>query len=141
MRSSTKTRSAILTALGLAGALALTGCSGGGPNLDGTYFTETANNSGDLGHLVIKDGQLTHHEYKCEGIYEEPDVTSTGEFTEDRNSIVWTVAGDDMRNERVGTEPITVSDTSITISSDVYLREDSDAGKALLEKFQSQCSS
>lgn len=121
--------------------LALTGCSGGGPSLDGTYYVDEANGTSELGQLVVKNGELTHHEYTCDGIYEEPDVTSTGEFNDDRTQVVWTIAGDDTRNDRVGTEPIIVSDTSITISGDVYLREDSDAGKALLERFQSECSS
>ncbi len=124
--------------LGLA-ASTLLGCSSG-PKVDGTYYKKEANGRSDiLGQLLIKDGKLTHHEYECEGVYDEPDVTSTGEFNKDRTQVVWTVAGDDTRNDRTGTETFSTSDTSVTIGKDIYLREDSEAGKALLSEFQGKC--
>lgn len=137
----TRIKLAAITAA-LAGiALALTGCGGSASAAaDGTYYTQDINNSGDLGQLVVEGGKLTHHEYTCEGVYEEPDVTSTGEFTEDGAQIVWTVAGSDRRNERTGTESVTTSDTSITIGDNVYVRDDSDAGKTLLDAFEADCS-
>lgn len=64
--------------------LGLTACGGSASaSADGTYYTQEINNSGDLGQLVVEGGNLTHHEYTCDGVYEEPDVTSTGEFAED----------------------------------------------------------
>lgn len=120
--------------------LGLTGCGGSASAAaDGTYYTQDINNSGDLGQLVVEGGKLTHHEYTCEGVYEEPDVTSTGEFTEDGAQIVWTVAGSDRRNERTGTESVTTSDTSITIGDKVYVRDDSDAGRTRLDAFKASC--
>lgn len=116
-----------------------TGCSGSNSDPDGTYYIEEANSTSDLGQLVIEDGALTHHEYGCEGVYDEPDVTSTGEFNDDQTQIVWTVAGDDRRNERTGIESVAVSDTSITLDGDVYVREDSDAGVAMLTSLKNNC--
>lgn len=124
--------------LGLA-ASTLLGCSSG-PKLDGTYYTEGVNDRDILGHLVIKDGKLTHHEYECKGVYDRAEVTSTGEFNKDRTQVVWTVAGEDTRNERTGTETFSATDSSVTISGDVYLRDDTDAGKSLLAKFAAYCS-
>lgn len=128
------------TSAALAGvAFVLAGCGGQSSDLDGTYYIEEANSTSDLGQLVIDDGTLAHHEYGCEGVYDEPDVTSTGEFNDDRTQIVWTIAGDDQRNDRKGSESITVSDTSITIDGDVYVRDDSDAGEAMLSSFETNC--
>lgn len=130
----------VATGAALAGvALVLAGCGGSISDLDGTYYIEEANSTSDLGQLVIEDGTLTHHEYGCEGVYDEPDVTSTGEFNEDQTQAIWTVAGDDQRNERTGTESMTVGDTSITIDGDVYVRDDSEAGEAMLSSFETNC--
>ncbi|MFC0674517.1 hypothetical protein [Brachybacterium hainanense] len=132
--------SASAIAVAAAALLALAGCSGGS-SADGTYYIEDVNGTSNLGQLVVEDGQLTHHEYKCEGVYEKPEVTSMGEFNDDRTQVIWTVAGDDSRNERTGTEQVTVSETSISFGGDVYVKDDSDAGKALLEAFESDCGS
>ena len=106
-----------VAALGLA-ASTLLGCSSG-PKVDGTYYLKGANGRDvALGQLVIKDGKLTHHEYEC-GVDNDPDVTSTGEFNKDRTQVIWTVAGDDTRNERTGTETFLTSDTSVTIDGDI----------------------
>lgn len=121
---------------GLALTFVLAGC---GSNNDGTYYIEDVNGTTDLGQLVIDGDSVTHHEYNCEGIDEEPDVTSTGEFNDDQSQITWTVAGDDMRNDRTGTESVTFSDSSITVGEDIYLAEDSDAGKALMQAFEADC--
>jgi len=61
-------------------------------------------------------------------------------LTESGDQLVWTSAGNDMRNQRTGTEAVTQSESSISVGGDVYVREDTDEGKALLEKFQSECS-
>lgn len=135
----TPTKMAVTAAALASLTLVPTGCGSSSSDLDGTYYIEEANSTSDLGQLVIEDGALTHHEYGCEGVYDEPDVTSTGEFNDDQTQIVWTVAGDDQRNERTGTESITVSDTSITLDGDVYVREDSDAGVAMLSSFKTSC--
>ncbi|WP_424862863.1 hypothetical protein [Streptomyces sp. MMS24-I29] len=135
----TRTRPAAITAVLVCAALALTGCAGSS-SIDGMYYTKDVNSTSDLGQLVVNGNTVTHHEYECEGVYQEPDVTSTGELSEDRTQIVWTVAGEDRRNERTGTEAITTSDSSISIDGDVYVRDDSDAGKALLSTFKANCS-
>ncbi len=138
-RTAHATRSRVVTvAVALAVAsLALTACSGS--SIDGTYYVQDINNSSDLGQLVVNGEALTHHEYTCDGVYEEPDVTSTGEFNEDRTQVLWSVAGGDMRNKRTGTESVTISGTSISIDGDVYVRDDSDAGEALLALFEADC--
>lgn len=82
---------------------------------------------------------VTHHEYGCDGVYEEPDVSSTGELSSDKGRVVWTIAGDDARNERTGTETVTVSDSSITVGGDVYVRDNSEAGRSLIEAFDVGC--
>ena len=127
-----------VAALGLA-ASTLLGCSSG-PKVDGTYYLKGANGSDyRLGQLVIKDGKLTHHEYNCKGVYNEPDVTSTGEFNKERTQVIWTVAGKDKRNDRTGTETFSTSDTSVTIGGDIYLRDDTEAGKAVLAELEAYC--
>ena len=62
-----------------------------------------------------------------------------GEFNDDRTQVVWTVAGDDSRNERTGTEQVAIGETSISFGSDVHVKDDSDAGKALLDAFEADC--
>lgn len=140
--TSTKSRITKSTVLALAGVgLAVGGlaaCSGGS-GLDGTYYIKEVNGTSDLGQLVVDGGTVTHHEYGCEGVYEEAAVTSTGEMNSDESQIVWTVAGGDSRNERTGTEVITISDSSITVGGDVYVRDDSDAGRALIKAFEADC--
>ncbi|MFD3970126.1 hypothetical protein [Streptomyces cyaneofuscatus] len=136
-----RTRIAVSIAA-LAGSLILTACSGSNDsasNLDGAYFVKDVNGTSDLGQLVVKGNTVSHHEYTCEGVYEKPDVTSTGEFNADRSQIAWTVAGEDSRNERTGSEPVSTSDTSISISGSAYVRDSSDAGKALLDGFKATC--
>lgn len=126
-----------------AGALMLTACGGSSGDsdngLDGTYYIEDVNGTSGLGQLVVKGNTVSHHEYTCDGVYEEPDVTSTGELSKDQTQIIWTVAGDDSRNERTGTESISTSDTSIGIDDKAYVRENSAAGKALLDAFKTKC--
>ncbi|MFJ6759940.1 hypothetical protein ACIQNK_33580 [Streptomyces sp. NPDC091273] len=125
-----------------ASSLILTACSGssdGAGKLDGTYYVKDINGTSDLGQLVVKGNSVSHHEYNCDGVYEKPSVTSTGEFNKDQSQIIWTVAGDDTRNERTGSESIATSETSISISGSAYLRDNSDAGKALLDGFKTKC--
>ncbi|MFF1917047.1 hypothetical protein ACFVYE_36960 [Streptomyces sp. NPDC058239] len=107
--------------------------------LDGTYYIKDVNGTSELGQLVVKGNTVSHQEYTCDGVYEEPDVTSTGEFNKDQAQIIWMVAGDDSRNERTGTESISTSDTSISINGNAYVRDNSDAGKALLDAFKAKC--
>ncbi|MEU9075847.1 hypothetical protein ACFYUY_23385 [Kitasatospora sp. NPDC004745] len=125
-----------------AGSLILTACSGSSDSaskLDGTYYVKDVNGTSDLGQLVVKGNSVSHHEYSCDGVYEKPGVTSTGEFNKDQSQIIWTVAGDDSRNKRTGSEPISTSTTSISISGSAYVRDNSDAGKALLDGFKTKC--
>lgn len=127
-----------------AGSLILTACSGSSDSgsaskLDGTYYLKDINGTSDLGQLVVKGNTVSHHEYTCDGVYEKPDVTSTGEFSKDQSQIVWTVAGEDSRNERTGSESVSTSDTSVSISGSAYVRDNSDAGKALLDGFKAKC--
>ncbi|MFF5973471.1 hypothetical protein ACFY7C_18290 [Streptomyces sp. NPDC012769] len=145
-RTTRRTRAKIAVSIGAlaAGSLILTACSGSsgsasGSKRDGTYYIKDVNGTSDLGQLVVKGNSVSHHEYDCDGVYEKPDVTSTGEFTKDQSQIIWTVAGEDPRNERTGSEPISTSDTSISISGSVYVRDSSDAGKALLDGFKTKC--
>ncbi|MFF0437502.1 hypothetical protein ACFYU9_35475 [Streptomyces sp. NPDC004327] len=144
-RTARRTRAKIAASIAAlaAGSLILTACSGGSggsaSKLDGTYYIKDVNGTSDLGQLVVKGNNVSHHEYECDGVYEEPDVTSTGEFNTDQSQIIWTVAGDDPRNERTGSESISTSDTSISISGSVYVRDNSDAGKALLDGFKTKC--
>ncbi|MFB7918953.1 hypothetical protein [Streptomyces sp. NPDC056061] len=135
----TRTRAAAITAALACATLALTGCAGSS-SIDGTYYSKDVNGTSDLGQLVVNGNTVTHHEYECEGVYQEPDVTSTGELNDDRTQIVWTVAGKDRRNERTGTEAITTSESSISVGNDVYIRDDSDVGKTLLSTFKANCS-
>ncbi|MFF3127058.1 hypothetical protein ACFVRD_33205 [Streptomyces sp. NPDC057908] len=140
----TRAKIAATAAALAAGALMLTACGGssGGSDssLDGTYYIKDVNGTSELGQLVVKGNTVSHHEYTCDGVYEEPDVTSTGEFNKDQTQIIWTVAGDDSRNERTGTESISTSDnTSISINGNAYVRNNSDAGKALLDAFKAKC--
>ncbi|MGW6604241.1 hypothetical protein [Streptomyces sp. NPDC055036] len=123
-----------------AGAFMLTACSGGsGSNLDGTFYIKGVNGTSELGQLVVKGNIVSHHEYTCDGVYAEPDVTSTGEFNKDQTRIIWTITGSDSRNERTGTESVSISDTSVSIDGNVYVRDNSDAGKALLDPFKAKC--
>ncbi|MEV4430771.1 hypothetical protein AB0K23_36555 [Streptomyces sp. NPDC049602] len=141
-RTTRRTQAKIAVSIGAlaAGSLILTACSGSsGSKRDGTYYIKDVNGTSDLGQLVVKGNTVSHHEYDCDGVYEKPDVTSTGEFNKDQSQIIWTVAGEDTRNERTGSEPISTSDTSISISGSVYVRDNSDAGKALLDGFKVKC--
>ncbi|MFJ2778327.1 MULTISPECIES: hypothetical protein [unclassified Kitasatospora] len=125
-----------------AGSLILTACGGSSDSaskLDGTYYVKDVNGTSELGQLVVKGNSVSHHEYTCDGVYEKPGVTSTGEFNKDQSQIIWTVAGEDSRNKRTGSESISTSDTSISISGSVYVRDNSDAGKALLGGFNAEC--
>ncbi|MCX5103579.1 hypothetical protein [Streptomyces sp. NBC_00439] len=139
----TRARIAATAAALAVGALMLTACGGssGDSNsgLDGTYYIEDVNGTSELGQLVVKGNTVSHHEYTCDGVYEESYVTSTGELSKDRTQIIWTVAGDDSRNERTGTESISAGDTSISIDDEAYVRENSAAGKALLDAFKTKC--
>ncbi|WP_328791413.1 MULTISPECIES: hypothetical protein [unclassified Streptomyces] len=125
-----------------ASSLILTACGGssdGASKLDGTYYIKDVNGTSKLGQLVVKGNSVSHHEYNCDGVYKEPDVTSTGEFNKDQSQIIWTVAGDDTRNKRTGSESISTSETSISISGSAYVRDNSDAGKALLDGYKTKC--
>ncbi|MEV0412377.1 hypothetical protein AB0I68_16610 [Streptomyces sp. NPDC050448] len=155
-RTALRTRAKIAVSIAAlaAGSLILTACSGGSGGsgssgssgssdsagkLDGTYYVKDVNGTSDLGQLVVKGNSVSHHEYSCDGVYEKPGVTSTGEFNKDQSQIIWTVAGDDSRNKRTGSEPISTSNTSISISGSAYVRDNSDAGKALLDGFKTKC--
>lgn len=126
-----------------AGALILTACSGSSDSaskLDGTYYVKDVNGTSELGQLVVEGKTVSHREYTCDGVYEKLAVTSTGEFNKDQSQIVWTVAGEDSRNERTGSsESVSTSDTSISISGSAYVRDSSDAGKVLLDGFKAKC--
>lgn len=128
----------VLAVAGVGLAVSLSGCSQGS-DPDGTYYVTEINGTSDLGQLVVDGDSVTHHEYGCDGLYEEPDVTSTGELSRDQGRVVWTVAGDDARNERTGTETVTVSDSSITVGGDVYVRDNSEAGRSLIKAFDAGC--
>ncbi|MFA7767410.1 hypothetical protein [Streptomyces sp. NRRL S-448] len=145
-RTARRTRAKIAASIAAlaAGSLILTACSGSSDSasagkLDGTYYIKDVNRTSDLGQLVVKGNNVSHHEYSCDGVYEEPDVTSTGEFNKDQSQIIWTVAGEDSRNKRTGSESIATSNTSISISGSAYVRDNSDAGKALLDGFKTKC--
>ncbi|AXE23908.1 hypothetical protein C0216_10960 [Streptomyces globosus] len=143
-RTARRTRAGIAVSVAAlaAGSLILTACGGSSDSagkLDGTYYVKDVNGTSDLGQLVVKGNSVSHHEYGCDGVYEKPGVTSTGEFTKDQTQIIWTVAGDDSRNKRTGSESISTSSTSISIGGSVYVRDDSDAGKALLDGFKTKC--
>ncbi|MFE4983854.1 hypothetical protein ACFRFO_09665 [Streptomyces sp. NPDC056664] len=141
-RRTTRAKITVSIAALAAGSLILTACSGSSDSaskLDGTYYIKDVNGTSQLGQLVVKGNNVSHHEYDCDGVYEKPDVTSTGEFSKDQSQIIWTVAGEDTRNERTGTEPISTSDTSISVSGSAYVRDNSDAGKALLDAFKAKC--
>jgi hypothetical protein len=143
-RSARRTRAKITVSIAAlaAGSLVLTACSGSSDSaskLDGTYYVKDVNGTSELGQLVVKSNAVSHHEYSCDGVYEKPDVTSTGEFNKDQSQIIWTVAGEDSRNERTGSESVSTSDTSISISGSAYVRDNSDAGKALLDGFKAKC--
>lgn len=133
-----------ITKLGAAGtvltasALILTGCSGGS-GLGGTYYTQNGSGTDDLGQLVIDGNNVQHHEIECEGVVDEPDVTSSGELNDDRTRIVWIVSGQDSRYDRTGTEMIILSESTISLSGDAYVHEKSDTGKAMLTEFQDAC--
>ncbi|MCM2394193.1 hypothetical protein [Streptomyces albipurpureus] len=138
----TRTKIAVSIAALAAGSLVLTACSGSSGSarkLDGTYYVKDVNGTSELGQMVVKGNSVSHHEYTCDGVYEKPDVTSTGELNKDQSQIIWTVAGEDSRNKRTGSEPIATSDTSISISGSAYVRDNSDAGKALLDAFKVKC--
>ncbi len=139
MHTNKITKTITVAATGLALAVTLSSCAGS--NNDGTYYIADVNGTAALGQLVVEGNTFTHHEYDCEGIRNESDVISVGELNDDSTQVVWTMAGDDMRNDRTGTQSVTVSDTSIGIDGDVYVRDDSDAGKQLLESFKTdECS-
>ncbi|MGW5928784.1 hypothetical protein ACWF2L_21420 [Streptomyces anulatus] len=138
----TRTRIAVSIAALAAGSLILTACSGNSDSaskLDGTYYVKDVNGTSELGQLVVKGNTVSHHEYTCDGVYEKPDVTSTGEFNKDQSQIAWTVAGEDSRNERTGSESVSTSETSISISGNAYVSDSSDAGKVLLDGFKAKC--
>lgn len=140
----TRAKIAVSIAALAAGSLILTACSGSndsgsGSKLDGTYYVKDVNGTSELGQLVVKGNSVSHHEYTCDGVYEKPDVTSTGEFNKGQSQIIWTVAGEDSRNKRTGSESISTSDTSISISGSPYVRDNSAAGKALLDGFKTKC--
>ncbi|MEU7155984.1 hypothetical protein AB0A98_06005 [Streptomyces chrestomyceticus] len=143
----TRTKIAASIAALAAGSLMLTACSGSSDNessdnankLDGTYYVKDVNGTSELGQLVVEGNTVSHHEYTCDGVYEKPGVTSTGEFNKDQSQIIWTVAGEDSRNKRTGSESISTSGKSISISGSVYVRDTSGAGKALLDAFKAKC--
>jgi len=132
----TQKLAAIAAALG-AITLGLTAC--GGDSTDGTYYIQDINGTSDLGQLVVEGDTFTHHEYDCDGVYDEPGVTSVGETNEDGTQVTWTMAGDDSRNERTGTETLAITDSSITIGDDVYVLDSSDAGEQMLKNFEAKC--
>lgn len=133
-----KVATAAVLALGSPWLLSACGADAG-VGLNGTYYVQDVNGTSGLGQLVVDGEELIHHEYKCEGVYDEPDVTSVGELNADRSQVNWTIAGQDSRNERKGTEALTIGDSSISIGGDVYVREDSVAGEELLNAFESDC--
>ncbi|MFD7661228.1 hypothetical protein [Streptomyces sp. NPDC059788] len=138
----TQTKISVFIAALAAASLMLTACSGSsdsGGDLDGTYYVKDVNGTSDLGQLVVRGNTVSHHEYTCDGVYEKPDVTSTGEFNKDQSQIIWTVAGEDSRNKRTGSEPVSTSGTSVSISGSAYVRDNSDVGKALLDAFKTKC--
>ncbi|MGW4698943.1 hypothetical protein [Streptomyces sp. NPDC004285] len=138
----TRAKIAVSIAALAAGSLILTACGGSSDSaskLDGIYYIKDVNGTSELGQLVVKGNSVSHHEYTCDGVYEDADVTSTGEFSKDQSQIIWTVAGDDTRNERTGSESVATSDTSISVSGSAYVRDNSDAGKALLDAFKAKC--
>ncbi|MGW7328425.1 hypothetical protein ACWGIU_07390 [Streptomyces sp. NPDC054840] len=145
-RTARRTRAKIAVSIAAlaAGSLILTACSGSSDSgsaskLDGTYYVKDVNGTSQLGQLVVKGNSVSHHEYDCDGVYEKPGVTSTGEFNKDQSQIIWTVAGEDSRNKRTGSESISTSETSISISGSAYVRDNSDAGKALLDGYKTKC--
>lgn len=125
--------SAVLVGLGLS----LTACSGS-DGLDGTYYAEDVNGTSNLGQLVVDGDDVTHNEYKCDAIYTKADVESMGQFGDNQSQITWITVGDDERNERTGTEALSTTDDTITLGDKVYAREDSDAGKAMLDKHRAE---
>lgn len=140
----TPTEIAVSVVVLVACSLIVTACNGSNDSdsastLDGTYYVKDINSTSDLGQLVVKGNTVSHHEYTCDGVYEKPDVTSTGEFNGNQSQIIWTVAGEDSRNERIGNESVSTSDTSISVSGSAYVRDNSDAGKALLDGFKVKC--
>lgn len=126
--------SAVLVGL----SLSLAACSGGGV-LNGTYYAEDVNGTSDLGQLVVDGDDVTHNEYQCDAVYTKADVESTGQFNDDQSQITWiTIGDDDQRNERTGTETLSTTDDTITLGDTTYVRVDSDAGKAMLDKHRAE---
>lgn len=115
-----------------------TSACGGSSGANGTYYTKGVNGTSNLGQLVVDGDTLTHHEYDCDGVDEEEDVTSRGKLNSEKNQVVW-VAGDDIRNDRKGAESVAIVDDSISVGGEVYLRDDSTSGRGLLDEFKAAC--
>ena len=122
-------------ALGLA-AFALSAC---GNSSDGAYI---ADQDGDLATITIDGTKLTYTETDCDGSVDE-DETSAGEINDSQTVIIWTQEG-----RWSGDDQITLSDGALVISSDegdpddddnTFVKEDSDAGKALTAEFEADC--
>lgn len=120
-------------------SLGLAACGSDGPGGpgDGEYFGE---DSGDLATVVVNGNSVTYTEPQCEG---ENKGTSRGELNEDRTLVVWLEGG-----RFTGDDSLTFTQTSVTISSnqgdpkddaDVFVREDSDAGKAIYAEHEKEC--
>ncbi|GAA1117713.1 hypothetical protein NE857_22475 [Nocardiopsis exhalans] len=136
-RAAVRTRATAVSAVLVGLSLSLTACSGGGV-LDGTYYAEDVNGTSNLGQLVVDGDDVTHNEYKCDAVYTKADVESTGQFSDDHSQISWITIGDDQRNERTGTETLSMTDDTITLGDTTYVRVDSDAGKAMLDKHRAE---
>src|SRR5699024_11851659 len=108
----TQKLAAIAAALG-AITLGLTAC--GGDSTDGTYYIQDINGTSDLGQLVVEGDTLTHHEYDCDGVYDEPGVTTVGVTNEEDTQDAWTMAGVDSRTERTSTDTLYINVTSIIL--------------------------
>lgn len=127
-------RGLALTALGVS----LAACGDGGSDSDGEYF---AQDRSDFATVVVEDGTVTYTEPQCEG---ENEDTAVGEVNEDRTLVVWVESDDSW----TGDDAITFTETSVTISSnegdpkdrpDVFVHEDSDAGKTAYAEHEEDC--
>ena len=129
------TRASLLIAIGL--GLGACGSGDGAGDADGEYFGQDGS---DLASVVVDGNSVTYAEPQCEG---EDKGTSAGELNEDRTLVVWIEEG-----RFSGDDTVTFTETSVTIASnegdpkddaDVFVREDSDAGKAIYAEHEKGC--
>lgn len=123
-----------------AGALVLSGCSGGGPGGEyyGKYNCSTdkpCEDSGNLVRVTLDGDDVTFDTMLCDGEVSENDQ-SIGVLNEAQDTVAWTLEG-----KFEGNSPFTANAAGdvLTMVRTTYSKEGTDAADALLDEKAERC--